>query len=262
MSGGAGEPPPVFHLPTLWGRRATQRWRPRPDGCDTDALATGLRISGHVVFDGGALPSAAEMPRIGIGLVLAYYCQAQLPPPAPVNQNTRQFWTAQYPADQYVINVTSEMLNGWSVRSAMAGGVNVFERPLTLSGQDVSGVVVTLRGQLTTLSGQVRRGSARRAICRPTSPCSSPMTARGFMTACRAGVSCHVCPAKTAPLSSPASARVMYISRAAVGADKPVDGTVRLGRSTLLLVSVPALRSAAAPAAECRPSSSQGFAET
>ncbi len=42
----------------------------------------------------------------------------------------------------------------------MAGGVNVFERPLTLSGQDVSGVVVTLTKQPTTLSGQVRRGSA------------------------------------------------------------------------------------------------------
>jgi hypothetical protein len=157
MAGGGAEPPPVSDLPTLWADVPLSVGDRDLTGV-TLSLATGSRISGHVVFDGGALPSAAEMPRIGIGLLLADDRQAQLPPPAPVNQNTRQFWTPQYPAGRYVVNVTSAP-NGWSVRSAMAGGINVFDHPLTLSGQDVSGVVVTLTKQSTTLSGQVRRAS-------------------------------------------------------------------------------------------------------
>jgi hypothetical protein len=158
MASGTGEPPPVSDLPTLWADVPLSVGEQDLTGV-TLTLSTGSRISGQVVFDGGALPSAAEMPRIGIGLVLADDRQAQLPPPAPVNQNTRQFWTAQYPGGRYVVNVTS-VPTGWSVKSALAGGVNVFERPLSLSGQDVSGVVVTLTKQPTTLSGQVRRGSA------------------------------------------------------------------------------------------------------
>jgi hypothetical protein len=157
MAGGSGEPPPVSELPTLWADVPVSVAEQDLTGV-TLTLATGSRISGQVVFDGGALPSAAEMPRIGMGLVLADDRQAQLPPPAPVNQNTRQFLTAQYPAGRYLVNVSS-LPGGWTVRSAIADGVNVFERPLTLSGQDVGGLVVTLTKQPSTLAGQVRRGT-------------------------------------------------------------------------------------------------------
>jgi hypothetical protein len=157
---GAGppEPPPVSELPTLWADVPVSVDDRDVTGV-TLTLATGSRITGQLVFDGGALPSAAEMPRIGIGLVPADDRQEQLPTPAPVNQTTRQFTTAQYPAGRFVVNVTS-LPNGWSVRSATVDGVNVFERPLTLSGLDVSGVIVTLTKQPSTLSGQVRRGTA------------------------------------------------------------------------------------------------------
>lgn len=56
------------------------------------------------------------------------------------------------------MNVLS-LPNGWTVQSAMAGGVNIYQRPLTLTGQNVSGVVVTLTRQPTTFTGHVRRGS-------------------------------------------------------------------------------------------------------
>ena len=158
FGGGPPEPPPVSELPTLWADIPITVGERDLTGV-TLTLATGSRIHGQVVFEGGALPSAAEMPRIGIGLLLADDRVEQLPPPAPVNQSTRQFMTAQYPAGRYVVTVIS-LPTGWSVRSAMADGVNVFERPLTLSGQDVNGIVIALTKQPNTLTGQVRRGTA------------------------------------------------------------------------------------------------------
>ncbi len=155
---GALEPPPASELPTLWADVPASVGDRDLTGV-TLTLATGSRITGQVVFDGGSLPSAAEMPRIGIGLIPADDRQEQLPGAAPVNQSTRQFLTAQYPAGRYVVNVLS-LPNGWTVQSAMAGGVNIYERPLTLTGQDVSGIVVTLTRQPTTFTGQVRRGSS------------------------------------------------------------------------------------------------------
>jgi hypothetical protein len=155
MGGGVPDVPPASDLPTLWADL--------PIGVgDRDVigvnltLATGARLTGQVVFEGSP-PTPAEMPRLGVGLVAADDGAGQLPPIAPVDLSTRQFRTAQYPAGRYLLNLPAPP-GGWSVRSAIVDGVNINEQPLVLSGSDISGVVVTLSRQPTTLSGSVRRG--------------------------------------------------------------------------------------------------------
>jgi hypothetical protein len=118
-------------------------------------LSAGARVRGRVEFEGGGAPPAASMPRFGINLISADDIAQQTESPVPVGERG-EFMTPQHAAGRYHVNVTS-IPTGWSVKSAMAGGVDIFEHPLPLSGEDVNGVVVTLTKQPTTLAGLVRR---------------------------------------------------------------------------------------------------------
>jgi hypothetical protein len=45
---------------------------------------------------------------------------------------------------------------GWTVKSAMVGGVDMLDRPVALEGRDIDGLVLTLTEHPSSLSGTVR----------------------------------------------------------------------------------------------------------
>jgi hypothetical protein len=117
-------------------------------------LAAGARVSGRVEFEDGA-PSSSDLLRFGFTLSAADDRFVPVPPPVPVDQ-ARQFRTGQYPPGRYLIAPVAAP-PGWTVKSAMAGTVNIYEQPLTVSDRDVEDVVVTMTRQRTTLAGRVIR---------------------------------------------------------------------------------------------------------
>jgi Carboxypeptidase regulatory-like domain len=135
----------------LWGRLLLF-----VDDTDLDdvivTMQPGQTIAGRIVFDGSApRPTANQLDRLSVSVV-----------PADVNAPTMstrldtlgQFSIGVRPGD-YFVRVDAPPL-GWYVRSTMAGGRDVSERPLDLSGATVPEVVITFTDRGIEILGTVR----------------------------------------------------------------------------------------------------------
>ena len=142
--------------PTLWAE-APISVADRDIDDLTLTLKPGARLSGHLVFEGGARPALADLPRLAIGLASADDRTNPLPPNVPIDGEYR-FTTAEYPAGRYLVNV-SPLPAGWTLKSAVVAGRNALERPVDLAADDLTGVVITLTTRPTEISGTVRRTS-------------------------------------------------------------------------------------------------------
>lgn len=139
------------------------------DGHDLDgvalALQPGLTISGHVVIDNasGAPPNLARLI-IGVEPVGQPLIGDRLaPPPAAVNANGDFIIRGVFPG-RYRLAIAEGAPAGYAIQSALFGGRDVMDQPLTLGADDrpASGLV-TLSNRTTEVSGSVQDGSGQPA---------------------------------------------------------------------------------------------------
>jgi hypothetical protein len=115
----------------------------------------GRRLSGRIEFDGSLpRPSADEMARIIVVLSEPDDLGGShmMPPHATVRPDGT-FTSAEMPGGRYVIRAWGQP-EGWTLRSAMVGGKDAADTPITLS-HDLSGAVLTFIDRAARISGQV-----------------------------------------------------------------------------------------------------------
>jgi hypothetical protein len=125
------------------------------------AFRSGMRVSGQFEFEGTATrPTAQRLQQL---LMTLSSVDGRLPspggvPPARADAEGR-FTSGGLPPGRYWISPPTPGPE-WSVKSILAGGVNVLDRPIELTSADVTGVVVTYTDRTSELSGTVQGAGA------------------------------------------------------------------------------------------------------
>jgi carboxypeptidase family protein len=161
VAGGPAPPPLVATDPTLWAAVPVS-----VDETDTSnvavALRTGLRVTGRVEFAGTTPPPEGDRLRAirltmdqADGRMVAYPSayQAQI-------DSTGRFYTIGLMAGRYLLRVESPP-RGWTVKSAIVGGRDIADVPLTLENDDVDGLVLTFTDRPASLAGSVRNAQGQ-----------------------------------------------------------------------------------------------------
>lgn len=158
-----GVPPGQYVLRVLQvPREGPMLWAERPIGVANNDLANvllqlreGARVFGRIAFD-GATPDPDVVPRLAVAMIPTDGRQerALMRPPAANADGT--FGTLAYPPGRYVPDVVGSVPPGrWLVRSVMFGGRNLLDQPLELGADDVTGVEITMTGELGGITGTV-----------------------------------------------------------------------------------------------------------
>ncbi len=121
------------------------------------AISPGARLSGKFVVEAGGTPPA--------GIPAPLFTVTLVPVAGPLGGNFTaarpgadlQFTTMQYPAGRYYLAVGNA--RGWWPIKAMVHGTDALRAPFALDKDDVTGVVITLTDQPSSVSGTVRRPS-------------------------------------------------------------------------------------------------------
>jgi hypothetical protein len=154
--GTAAAPPPVPTDPTLWAAIPMPVGRTDVSGVAI-ALRTGVRVSGHVEFEGSKdKPSGDALTRISI-LMDSADGEFRSPGPAVTPgrvQASGQFNTPGFPGGRYLLRVGG--VAGWSLKSAMYQGRDISDMPIDLDSADIAGVVITFTDQPNEISGTVQ----------------------------------------------------------------------------------------------------------
>ena len=132
-------------------------------GADVAGVALTLRdgatVSGRVAFDGaGAAPAPAELKAMRVTMApLSGSQPPMLAARADMADEAGVFKTTGRPPGRYAFSVIGP--RGWRTASISIGGQELIG-PLTLAGQDVTNVVVTMTNQLGRIEGTVRASGA------------------------------------------------------------------------------------------------------
>jgi hypothetical protein len=157
---GRGAAPPA----PLWGTADV-----RVQGTDISdiaiQMATGVRVSGRLVFQGDAAPPAnlaRFLPRLGALASAPFVSTA-----SGVSVEADGAFRTEAMAGLYRFTVSTPTGTGdsaWVVKSATSDGRDILDAPLDLrSGADVTDIVVTFTDRPTQLSGTLTDGSGRPA---------------------------------------------------------------------------------------------------
>jgi len=131
----------------------------------TVPLQPGIRISGHVEFDGtSAKPTPDVLARLL--LLLTPLTPSETVPNTPVSPDG-QFATSGAPPGKYFAVVGGPAggtavlgpNNPWTLRAVTYNGRNVTDAPFDLESSDLTGVVATFTDKTTQLAGQVTDAS-------------------------------------------------------------------------------------------------------
>ena len=151
--------------------RAAQLWGTSEIGFDgrdvadvNITLQPGLTVAGRVVFEGGTGPvpdpSRMSLTLTPVGQNRATG-EAGMATPGPVDPDG-QFTIRGVVPGRYTISVAAGAPGGYSLRSAVFGGVDVLDQPFELNGSHpINGGVVTLSARTTDVSGTVQDASGQ-----------------------------------------------------------------------------------------------------
>ena len=125
------------------------------------SMQPGMALSGHVAFDGQAVPNYS---RIQLSLVpLLAGAQVSLAtPPARVDKSGR-FSITGITAGKYWLQATIDGSSGWMVRTLAVNGRDVLDTPLDIR-QSIDGVVLTFSDRVAELSGTVHDATGRLSV--------------------------------------------------------------------------------------------------
>lgn len=153
VGGRGGAAPPLPDEPTLWAEVPVSV----SGSVDVPVtLNTGVRVSGQVAFSGAAdRPANDQLPSIRVSLDpadgrtsgLQLNLRGRIEP-------TGQFRTMSLPPGKYFLRVDA-LPQGWYFRGALLGGRDVTDMPLSVEGEDITGVTLSFTDQQTELSGSV-----------------------------------------------------------------------------------------------------------
>ena len=118
-------------------------------------LSPGARVSGRVIFEGGA---PALVAATSVFLDRVDQRPLRLGPARP--DRAGQFTTTDFPPGKYRLRV-GVIPAGWMFKSAMYEGRDIADEPFDLESADVKGVVVAFTTRGTRLSGAVRSERGR-----------------------------------------------------------------------------------------------------
>ena len=151
--------------------RAAQLWGTSEIGVDgrdlTDVnitLQPGLTVAGRVVFEGGSGP-APDPSRMSITLTPVGQNRATgeagMATPGPVDADG-QFTIRGVVPGRYSITVAAGAPAGYSLKSAVFGGIDVLDRPFELDGShQIAGGLVTMTTRTSEVSGGVQDTSGQ-----------------------------------------------------------------------------------------------------
>ena len=157
--------PPGRYILTTYGaqsRSGRMLWTRHPVMVSSEHItrlnvpvSEGLRIAGHVRFEGArSRPSAEEIERIVVALrpPEAFYGSDVMPPHTTVRTDGT-FVSAEAAAGHYLLYAWS-LPTGWTLRSAMVAGKDAADSPIELTS-DLSGAVLTFTDSAPRLRGRV-----------------------------------------------------------------------------------------------------------
>ena len=122
------------------------------------ALQPGMTISGQVLIESasGPPPSLTRLSLTVAQVGQHFTGEGMEPPPAAVDANGRFTIRGVMPG-RYRIAAAGGVPSGYTIKSAMVGGVDVLDTPIELTGNEQpSGVVVTFSTRATELNGVVQ----------------------------------------------------------------------------------------------------------
>lgn len=125
-------------------------------------LQTGADVVGRVALEGSGNLNAPPLPRVSLTGV----SRGEWPSRDSRPQPDGTFMFSALPSGAYRMDVS--MQPGWRTKSAMLGGVDLLDAPLTIRpGETVSGLVITMTDVRSEISG-VLQGSDGRALADDT----------------------------------------------------------------------------------------------
>lgn len=156
---GPGDTPPAASdAPTLWAEQAVAVGEGNVSGVALQ-LREGARVQGRLVFEGAAPPPPPEtLERVSITLQPSDGQRlAAITTPARARADAT-FETGGYPPGLYDLNAGAAAAPGvlWRLKSAMHGGRDLLDQPLAITGENITGVVLTFTDTSSSLSGTVQ----------------------------------------------------------------------------------------------------------
>ena len=155
---GLAMPPPPTSEPTLWAAVPI-------DVADRDVtgltvtLKNGLRLSGHVEFEGTKnKPTPDEMARIAIRVTPVGPRPSVGVGPGTASADGQFTPPGGYPPGQYFVSAFMAVA-GWSLKSVMHGQKNVADEPLDVDASDIDDLVVVFTDQTALVGGTVTDAS-------------------------------------------------------------------------------------------------------
>lgn len=125
-------------------------------------MGAGLHIAGSIEFDGAAdRPAGMNLRRIRLSLQPADGRTVWGPNGSPMQVTPEGLiYSSGVPAGAYLLRVDSAPA-GWAPKSAVFKGRDILDTGLTLSDQDLTGLVVTFTDRPSRVSGVVRDAQGR-----------------------------------------------------------------------------------------------------
>jgi hypothetical protein len=121
-------------------------------------LRAGTRMSGRVVFEGTAEPpDRVSVSRFSIALQTADGSQSvrAIATEAGHADEDGTFRTIGVPPGRYVVGIIGPLPRGWVFKGAMYQGRDIADTPVDMSGDDVSGVILTFTDRPAGIDGTV-----------------------------------------------------------------------------------------------------------
>ncbi|TAK12751.1 MAG: hypothetical protein EPO35_11040 [Acidobacteria bacterium] len=147
--GGAPAPPPEV----LWGETAVFV-DGRPVTGVSISLQPGMKVAGHLVFEGGQPP--ADLTRVRVALAPAGQAQGlDLAQNAPAQLDASGNFTITGVAPgRYTVRVQAGQIQGMTLKSAVTAGRDILDFPLEVKpNDDVADLTLTMSNQSQELSG-------------------------------------------------------------------------------------------------------------
>jgi hypothetical protein len=125
------------------------------NGSDVDTvvrLESGVTVSGRLVFDSTTTKPPADMTRVRVNLTAVRSRTPTLGVPAATADATGAFTFKGVTPGRYRFSA-SGAAGTWQMRSAMAQGRDALDVPITIGGDDVTGVEISFTDRPTEVSG-------------------------------------------------------------------------------------------------------------